>query len=103
MVKRKHSRIEDSQATTSKRSRISQDLWSSQSAVNSSSNCSVRSSGILYDIKGIIQEAEHHYLIDWADDPVTGRSYERSWISISRVFEYFDHSRGCLLIACFFP
>ncbi|KAG8529772.1 uncharacterized protein KY384_005253 [Bacidia gigantensis] len=57
--KRKRSTIDDSQESDPKRSRIS--------------------SGTVYDIKAIVDETKYHYLIDWADDSVTGRTFTPDW------------------------
>ncbi|KFX92762.1 hypothetical protein O988_07140 [Pseudogymnoascus sp. VKM F-3808] len=33
----------------------------------------------LYDLRDILDESETHYLIDWADDKITGETYEPTW------------------------
>ncbi|ELR02570.1 hypothetical protein VC83_08950 [Pseudogymnoascus destructans] len=33
----------------------------------------------LFDLRDILDESETHYLIDWADDKVTGETYEPTW------------------------
>lgn len=35
-----------------------------------------------YRIKGILDESGDKYLIDWEDDPVTGRSYSPTWVRL---------------------
>lgn len=41
-----------------------------------------QSSGVSeYAARGILAERATTYLIDWEDDPVTGKSYEPSWVS----------------------
>ncbi|KFY80092.1 hypothetical protein V499_00981 [Pseudogymnoascus sp. VKM F-103] len=33
----------------------------------------------LFDLRDILDESETHYLIDWADDKVTGETYDPTW------------------------
>ncbi|OBT67441.1 hypothetical protein VE03_03027 [Pseudogymnoascus sp. 23342-1-I1] len=33
----------------------------------------------LYDLRDILDESDTHYLIDWADDKVTGETYKPTW------------------------
>lgn len=33
----------------------------------------------LFDLRDILEESETHYLIDWADDKVTGETYDPTW------------------------
>ncbi|KFY44368.1 hypothetical protein V494_01509 [Pseudogymnoascus sp. VKM F-4513 (FW-928)] len=33
----------------------------------------------LFDLRDILEESETHYLIDWADDKITGETYDPTW------------------------
>ena len=84
-TKRDSSCISGYHNSASKRPRTSSQLsdFQSQSSVPSASpSCSAHSSGTIYEIRGIIGERQGEYLIDWADDPVTGESYDADWVSI---------------------
>ena len=80
--KRKNSAIPETGRNLSKRARLFTGLWQSQEATSSSpveSSCS--SSGSVYRIKAIIGERPREYLIDWADDPITGQKFKPDWVS----------------------
>jgi len=38
-----------------------------------------------YPIKAIVAERSNKFLVDWADDPITGEGFSPSWVSISLV------------------
>lgn len=76
----------------SKRARILSTLWQSQEeGFESSSASRSGSSSSVYRIKGIIGERKGKYLIDWADDPVTGEKFKADWVS-----EYIFPSPTCV-------
>ena len=82
--KRKFSSILDFQESSSKQSEAVSQVFVSQpqaSFPSSSPSCSAQSSGTVYEIRGIIGESENEYLIDWADDPVTGEVFKADWVS----------------------
>ena len=81
--KRKNSAIPGTDRNPSKRARLFTSLWQSQETTSTSpveSSCS--SSGSVYRIKAIIGERPREYLIDWADDPITGEKFKPDWVSI---------------------
>lgn len=83
-TKRDSSCISGYHNPASKRPRTSSQLldFQSQSSVPSASpSCSAHSSGTVYEIRGIVGERGGEYLIDWADDPVTGESFDADWVS----------------------
>jgi len=38
-----------------------------------------------YPIKAIVAERSKEFLVDWADDPITGKSFSPSWVRINLV------------------
>ena len=80
--KRKNSAIPGKDRNPSKRARLFSGLWQSQEAASASpAESSWRSSGSVYSIKAIIGERPREYLIDWADDPITGEKFKPDWVS----------------------
>ena len=81
--KRKNSAIHGSEGNPSKRAKLLADLWQSQETSVSSLEKSVaNSSAPSYEIKAIIGENRSKYLIDWADDPITGEKFKPDWVSV---------------------
>ena len=83
--KRKHSTAGELQQTSSKRAELLSQLWSSgekpSTADKTSTSSSTNSLGTVDQIEAIIGERGDEYLIDWANDPVTGESFEPDWVS----------------------
>lgn len=77
-------------AKPSKRAKLLSNLWKSQEeALESSGSSQSIPSSSIYRIKGIIGERKDKYLIDWADDSITGEKFKADWVSkwiISDVF-----------------
>lgn len=82
--KRVNSANPRTEGTHSKRAKLLSGLWVSQGqavgSLEGSESLSGQSSGSVYHIKAIIGENPSEYLIDWADDPITGKSFEPSWV-----------------------
>ena len=56
-------------------------LWKSQEESVGTQGSQRNSSSPVYRIKAIIGERSNEYLIDWADDPITGESFKQDWVS----------------------
>ena len=85
--KRKNSADPGTEKNLSKRAKLLSDLWQSQeetgrTAQGSQSNLS----SPVYRIKAIIGERSTEYLIDWADDPVTGERFKPDWVCIDFIY-----------------
>jgi hypothetical protein len=82
--KRKDSTIPEFEGKSSKRTRLLSTLWNSQSKrTGSSEKSSITQLSPVYKIKAIIGERPAEYLIDWADDQVTGENFVPDWVSES--------------------
>ncbi len=80
--KRKNSPYSGTEKILSKRAKLLSNLWQSQEeSVGTTQGSQRNSSSPIYRIKGIIAERSNDYLIDWADDPITGESFEPDWVS----------------------
>ena len=82
--KRRYSQLSESQRSRGKRAKLFPHSWSSEqssASVDESLSCSIESSSSVYQIKAIIGERGDEYLVDWADDPNTGESFEPDWVS----------------------
>ena len=84
--KRKRDCIPESQSSTFTQCYLSSSSegWSSQNSVADSvhsSAFSAQSSGSVFEIRGILAERKDEYLIDWANDPVTGEPFDPDWVS----------------------
>lgn len=82
--KRKLSTVpETSNGTSSKRAKLLSDLWSSQEERSDRGGPGQAGiSSTVYTIKAIIGERESEYLIDWADDPITGGGFQPDWVRL---------------------
>lgn len=83
--KRRHSQIAEPWPNPGKRAKPLESSWKSldySSSVIDSPSCSIESTTSSYQINGIIGEREDEYLIDWADDSITGESFEPDWVSL---------------------
>lgn len=90
--KRKHSPTAEKSGTLSKRARILSDLWKSQEEAIESSSTSTQltPSGPVYRIKAIVGEKGNKYLVDWADDPITGEKFKPDWVSRTSCMPYCE-------------
>ncbi len=80
--KRKDSTIPEFEGKLSKRTRLLSTLWNPQEEqVGIPERSSNNSSSPVYKIKAIIGERPADYLIDWANDPITGESFNPDWVS----------------------
>ena len=80
--KRKYSPDPGTEKNLSKRAKILADLWQSQEESVATTQGSQRNpSSPVYRIKAIIGERPTEYLIDWADDPITGEKFKPDWVS----------------------
>ena len=80
--KRKNSPDSGTEKTLSKRAKLLSSLWKAQEETVGTTQESQKSpSSPVYRIKAIIGERSNEYLIDWADDPITGERFERDWVS----------------------
>ena len=83
--KRRHSHTSETLQDAYKRARLLTDSLNFQresESLDESSNYSASSSGTVYQIKAIIGERRHEYLIDWANDSATGATFEPDWVSL---------------------
>ena len=80
--KRKNSPSPEKERDLSKRARLPSNLWRSlEEATGSAGKSSSNSPSSVYKIKAIIGERPSEYLIDWADDPITGETFRPDWVS----------------------
>ena len=87
--KRRNSPDQGTENILSKRAKLLSNLWESQEEVVGITQGSQSSpSSSVYRIKAIIGERSTEYLIDWADDPITGEKFKPDWVSTDIV-----HSR----------
>ena len=84
--KRKTRTSPETVGNSSKRARLLSNLWQSQGqdSGNIDQNRTLFSSPV-NNIGAIIGERRNEYLIDWADDPVTGKAFHPDWVSLSRL------------------
>lgn len=79
--KRRNSPDPGTERTLSKRARLLSDLWQSQEeSVEPTQGSQSNPSSPVYRIKAIIGERSTQYLIDWADDPITGERFKPDWV-----------------------
>jgi len=79
--KRKNRINQEKEGNLSKRARLLSSLWNSQEeAAHSIETSSSTSSSSVYRIKAIIGERLGEYLIDWADDLISGEKYKADWV-----------------------
>ena len=79
--KRKNSADSGTENILSKRAKLLADLWQSQEETAGTTQGSQSSpSSPVYRIKAIIGEKSTEYLIDWADDPITGERFQPDWV-----------------------
>lgn len=80
--KRKISPDPGTEKNLSKRAKLLADLWQSQEeTVGTTQGSKSNPSTPVYRIKAIIGERSTEYLIDWADNPVTGERFIPDWVS----------------------
>ena len=85
--KRKNSADPETEKILSKRAKLLSDLWQSQEeTVGTTQGSQSNPSSPVYRIKAIIGENSTEYLIDWADDPVTGERFKPDWVCIDIVY-----------------
>ena len=90
--KRKNSADPGTEKILSKRAKLLSDLWESQEeTVGSIQGSKSNPSSPVYRIKAIIGERSTEYLIDWADDPITGESFKPDWVCIDIVYILLHH------------
>lgn len=86
--KRKNSTIPEFGGKLSKRTRLLSTLWDSQEEqVGIPERSRNDSSSPIYKIKAIIGEKPADYLIDWANDPITGEIFKPDWVSGIKTLE----------------
>ena len=86
--KRKNSPSLGTENHLSKRAKLLADLWKSQEeSVGTTQESHSNPSSSVYRIKAIIGERQTEYLIDWADDSITGEKFKPDWVSA-----YFETS-----------
>lgn len=91
--KRQSSTIEEKEGKVSKRARLLSSLWRSQEeTVDSVEEILSTPSSAVYRIKAIIGERPGEYLIDWADNPITGESFKADWVSSKTNDLMIEHS-----------
>lgn len=79
--KRKNSPNPGTESTLSKRAKLLSNLWQIQEkAVETTQGSQSNPSSPVYRIKAIIEESSTEYLIDWADDPITGEKFQPDWV-----------------------
>ena len=97
--KRKISPDIGTERTPSKRAKLLSSLWKAQEeTVGTTQESQKTSSSPLYRIKAIIGERSDEYLIDWADDPITGERFKPDWVS-----KDIRHAPPCLPYIGFEP
>ena len=80
--KRKNSPDPGTEKTLSKRAKLLSSLWEAEDETVGTTQESQKSpSSPVYRIKAIIGERSNEYLIDWADDPITGERFKPDWVS----------------------
>ena len=80
--KRKNSPDPGTEKNLSKRARLLAELWKSQEeTVGTTQGSQSNQSSPVYRIKAIVGERSAEYLIDWADDPITGERFKPDWVS----------------------
>ena len=85
--KRKNSADPGTEKILSKRAKLLSDLWQSQEeTVGITQGSQSNPSSPVYRIKAIIGESSTEYLIDWADDPVTGERFKPDWVCIDIIY-----------------
>ena len=90
--KRKNSSIPEKEGTLSKRARLLSNLWHSQQEAAGSTETSLSNpSSPVYMIKAVIGERPNEYLIDWADDPITGEKFKPDWVSGQSALQITSH------------
>ena len=86
--KRKSSTNSSKNDKLSKRARLLSQLWDPEEEVETEIQTSLsESSARTHNIKGIVGERSEEYLIDWADNSVTGEDYEADWVR--RIIAHF--------------
>ena len=79
--KRKNSPDPGTEKHLSKRAKLLSNLWRSQEeTVGATQGSQNDPSSPVYRIKAIIGERSTEYLIDWADDPITGEKFQPDWV-----------------------
>ena len=80
--KRKISPDPGTEKNLSKRAKLLAALWQSQEeTVGATQGSQSNPSTPVYGIKAIIGERSTEYLIEWADDPITGETFIPDWVS----------------------
>lgn len=80
--KRKNRPDPETEKTLSKRAKLLSHLWESQEELlGATQGSQINPSSPVYRIKAIIGERPTEYLIDWADDPITGEIFKPDWVS----------------------
>ncbi|KAI9707765.1 MAG: hypothetical protein M1836_000727 [Candelina mexicana] len=72
-------RKRQSESSTSRSKRVRYDNGTGESSTSAPQDNVPSADGELWKVKDIIEENRTQYLIDWEDDPKTGRSYEPTW------------------------
>ena len=89
--KRGNSPDQGTENILSKRAKLSSNLWNSEETVVGITQGGQSSpSSSVYRIKAIIGERSTEYLIDWADDPITGEKFKPDWVSKDIVYYRLD-------------
>lgn len=90
--KRKNSTNPEITRNPSKRARLLSTLWDSQDEkVGNSASSQGYTSSLEFQIKAIIGERPTEYLIDWADNPITGETFTPDWVSENSLFYFLDY------------
>ena len=99
--KRKNSADPGTEKILSKRAKLLSDLWQSQEeTIVTTQGSQSNPSSPVYRIKAIIGERSTEYLIDWADDPITGERFKPDWVRIDIVYVLL-HSITALAVQLF--
>ena len=81
--KRKNSPDPGTERNLSKRAKLLATLWHSQEkTVGTTQRSENDPSNPVYRIQSVIGERSTEYLIDWADDPITGEKFKPDWVSL---------------------
>ena len=96
--KRKHSQDLGTEKNLSKRAKLLANLWQSQEeSVGSAQGSQSDRSSSVYRIKAIIGERSNEYLIDWADDPITGERFKPDWVGIDMGYIFFHSTLAAVM------
>lgn len=89
--KLKNSTNPENNRNQSKRARLLSTLWDSQDEqIGNSASSQGYTSSPEFQSKAIIGERQTEYLIDWADNPISGETFTPDWVSKNSFFEFHD-------------